>query len=404
MRKLSIQDVDLGGKRVLMRVDFNVPMDANGHITDDTRIRASLSTIEFILARGGMPVLLSHLGRPKGEPDSRYSLRGVADHLAQLRGNTPVRFAGDCVGPAAREVVDQLQPGELALLENVRFHAGETENDADFATALAASGDLYVNDAFGTAHRAHASTVGVTRHFDQRASGLLMSKELENLGGLLGEPRRPFVAVLGGAKVSGKIEIIENLLGKVDAILVGGGMAFTFFKCHGLDIGSSLVEDDLLDTVHEISARARESSTQLLLPEDVIVADRFADDAERQELLVTDIPEGWQGLDVGPRTLKLFGEQIREASTLFWNGPMGVFEMPNFARGTRGVAKLIAEATEAGARSVVGGGDSVAALKQLELDRQVTHVSTGGGASLEFLAGKSLPGVDALSDPTSMPV
>jgi phosphoglycerate kinase len=403
MSKLSIQDVDLMGRRVLMRVDFNVPMESDGTIGDDTRIRASLSTIDFVVRRGGIPVLMSHLGRPKGAFDAKYSLRPVAEHLSKI-AQIPVRFASDCIGPVARQVVNSLRPGEVGLLENLRFHAGETANDPKFAAQLAELGDLYVNDAFGTAHRAHASTVGVTNHFELRACGLLMAKELENLSVLLDRPRRPFVAVLGGAKVSGKIEIIRNLVGKVDSILVGGGMAFTFFKVHGIDVGASLVESELIDTVREISQRVRESPTQLLLPQDLIVADRFADDAERREVLVTDIPEGWQGLDIGPRTAKLFADQIGAASTIFWNGPMGVFEMPNFAKGTRAVAKAIGQATERGARSVVGGGDSVAALTQLGLERQVTHVSTGGGASLEFLAGDELPGVAALSDARSMPV
>jgi len=403
MKKLSVQDIDLSGRRVLMRVDFNVPMDSGGTITDDNRIRASLATIEYIVSRGGKPVLMSHLGRPKGERNDSYSLRPVADHLGKLT-STPILFADDCVGPAAREVVDALQPGQVALLENVRFHGEETENDPEFSRQLSELGDVYVNDAFGTAHRAHASTVGVTQHFESRASGLLMDRELENLGALLSDPRRPFVAVLGGAKVSGKIEIIDNLIDRVDTILVGGGMAFTFFKVHGIDVGSSLVEDELLDTVRSITERARSSTTQLLLPQDLIVANRFANDAQRREVLVTDIPEGWQGLDIGPKTARLFGEQIEGAKTVFWNGPMGVFEMRNFARGTRSLARYMGKATEAGARTVVGGGDSVAALRQLDLDRQVTHVSTGGGASLEFLAGKQLPGVEALSDATSMPV
>ena len=403
MSKLSVQDVDLMGRRVLMRVDFNVPLEADGTISDDTRIRASLSTIDFIVRRGGMPILMSHLGRPKGAFEAKYSLRPVADHLSKI-AQLPVRFATDCIGPAARQVVDALRPGEVALLENLRFHAGETQNDPQFASQLAQLGDLYVNDAFGTAHRAHASTVGVTTHFDLRACGLLMAKELENLSVLLDRPRRPFVAVLGGAKVSGKIEIIRNLIGKVDAILVGGGMAFTFFKVHGIDVGASLVEADLIETVRELSQTVRGSSTQILLPQDLLVADRFADDAQRREVLVTDIPDGWQGLDIGPRTSKLFSEQIAAANTIFWNGPMGVFEMPNFAKGTRTIAKAIGQATERGARSVVGGGDSVAAITQLGLERQITHVSTGGGASLEFLAGEELPGVTALSDARSMPV
>lgn len=403
MKKLSVQDIDLQGRRVLTRVDFNVPLDASRAITDDTRIRASLSTLDFIVARGGIPILMSHLGRPDGQPDPKFSLRPVADRLAELT-RTPIRFASDCVGEETRRLVDGLQPGEAALLENLRFHPEETANDAEFASQLAELGDVYVNDAFGTAHRAHASTVGVTAHFDQRVSGLLLDKELENLGGLLENPRRPFVAVLGGAKVSGKIEVIENLLDRVDAILVGGGMAFTFFKVHGLDVGASLVEESRLDEARSIMEKAKASTTQLLLPQDVVVSSEFGEHGERREVLVTDIPDGWQGLDVGPRTIKLFSEQVQDANTIFWNGPMGVFEIAAFARGTRAMAKAMASATENGARTVVGGGDSVAALTQMDLARQITHVSTGGGASLEFMAGKNLPGVDALSDASSMPV
>lgn len=397
MKKLTVQDVDLQDRRVLMRVDFNVPMDKSGAITDDTRIRAALATLEYVLARGGRPVLMSHFGRPDGERDEKYSLRPVATRLQSLLGRT-VHFGEDCIGAAAQQAVAKAGRGEVVLLENLRFHAGETRNDPQFAAQLAELGDLYVNDAFGTAHRAHASTVGVTTHFDQRASGLLMDKELENLGGLLHHPRRPFVAVLGGAKVSGKIEVIENLIGRVDTILIGGGMAFTFFRALGLDTGTSLVEEGLLDTVKTMVDRAKASSTEIVLPEDLIVADEFDANAARDEVLATDIPEGWMGLDIGPRSVKRFGAVIEGASTIFWNGPMGVFEMEAFAKGTRAMARAIAQATENGARSVVGGGDSVAALAQSNLTHKVTHVSTGGGASLEYLGGAKLPGVEALSD------
>jgi phosphoglycerate kinase len=403
MKKLSVQDVELRGRRVLTRVDFNVPLDGSGTITDDTRIRASLSTIEFIVARGGIPILISHLGRPKGERSERLSLRPVADHLAKLT-SIPIRFAEDCVGERARSVVTALEPGEIALLENLRFHAGEERNDEEFARQLAELGDIYVNDAFGTAHRAHASTVGVTRFFDLRVSGLLMDKELENLGGLLENPARPFVAVLGGAKVSGKIQVVEHLIDKVDTILIGGGMAFTFFRAHGIDVGASLVEESLVDMVREVLHRAKQSPSQLLLPQDLVVSSEFGEHGERKEVFVTDIPEGWQGLDIGSRTIKLFSEVIESANTVFWNGPMGVFEIPTFAKGTRAIARAVAKTTETGGRTIVGGGDSVAALTQMELDRQISHVSTGGGASLEFLAGKILPGVEALSDASSLPV
>ncbi len=403
MKKLSVQDVDLQGRRVLMRVDFNVPMSSAGGITDDTRIRASLSTIEFIRARGGQPILMSHLGRPKGKRVPSMSLRPVADRLAEL-SSTPVRFAVDCVGEEARMALEALHPGESGRLENLRSHAGETANDPEFARELAQWGEIYVNDAFGTAHRAHASTVGVTEYFDLRVSGLLMDKELENLGSLLADPARPFVAILGGAKVSTKIGVISNLLDRVDSILIGGGMAFTFFAVHGLEIGASMVERDHMDTVRELLQKAKSSRTELLLPQDVVVSSTFGEDGETREVLVTDIPEGWQGLDIGPRTTRLFSDTIAGARTIFWNGPMGVFEMPTFARGTRAIARAMARATDQGARSIVGGGDSVAAINQMELADRISHVSTGGGASLEFLAGKSLPGVEALSDVSSTPV
>ena len=403
MKKLSVRDIDLQGRRVLMRVDFNVPMDAMGEITDDTRIRASLSTIEFIRARGGQVVLMSHLGRPKGKRVDSMSLRPVADRLAEL-SSTPVRFAHDCVGEEAQATLDALGPGEIALLENLRFHPEETANDPEFARQLSEWGEVYVNDAFGTAHRAHASTVGVTDYFDLRVSGLLMDKELENLGALLSDSARPFVAILGGAKVSTKIGVISNLLDRVDSILIGGGMAFSFFAVHGLEVGASLVERDLLDTVREVLQEAKSSRTELLLPQDLVVSSTFSEDGETKEVLATDIPEGWQGLDIGPRTTKLFSDTIAAARTIFWNGPMGVFEMPSFARGTRAVARAMARATDQGARSVVGGGDSVAAINQLDLATRISHVSTGGGASLEFLAGKNLPGVEALSDVSSTPV
>ncbi len=397
MNKQTVQDIRLEGRRALTRVDFNVPFAADGSIRDDTRIRAALSTLEFLLARRARPVLMSHLGRPKGEMRPEFSLRPVAERLAQLTGRR-VHFAQDCIGEPARSAVEAQGEGEIVLLENLRFHPGETANDREFARALAASGELYVNDAFGTAHRAHASTVGVTEFFDERVCGLLMAKELENLGALLDRPRRPFVALLGGAKVSGKIEVIENLLGKVDQVLVGGGMAFTFFDVLGLDVGESLVEAELRDKVSEILARVKDSTTELVLPEDVVAADRFAADAKRQEVLATDIPPGWRGLDIGPRTIRRFGDALREANTIFWNGPMGVFEFEPFAKGTRAMARVIAESTDHGARSVVGGGDSVAALNQADLAGRITHVSTGGGASLDFVAGKTLPGVEALDD------
>lgn len=396
MRTLGVQELDLSRKRVLTRVDFNVPLDEARQITDDTRIRAALATLRLMLDAGARPVIMSHLGRPGGEVKEEFSLAPVAARLEELLGQK-VHFAPDCVGAAAEEVVARARSGEVVLLENLRFHPGETKNDPDFAAQLAAHGDVYVNDAFGTAHRAHASTAGVTAHFDQCAAGLLMGQELERLGGLLTNPRRPFVAVLGGAKVSGKIEVVDNLVDTVDAILIGGGMAFTFFRAMGLDVGESLVEDSLVERVKGTMERVRASKTEIILPEDVVIADAFAADAARKEVLVTDIEPGWMGLDIGSRTIKRYTELVEQAGTLFWNGPMGVFEMDAFARGTRAIARSVARATDEGTLSVVGGGDSVAAVAQAGLANKITHISTGGGASLEFMAGKELPGVAALT-------
>lgn len=397
LSKLDLRGFDATGQKVLMRVDFNVPLDHDGNITDDTRIRAALPSIERILEAGGSVVLMSHLGRPKGQVNPAMSLRPVADRLVDLV-DAPVKFATDTVGPAAVELAKGLQPGEVLLLENLRFAQGETDNDPEFAAALAGLGDTYVNDAFGTAHRAHASTVGVTAHFAQCRAGLLMERELENLGTLMGEPERPFVAVLGGAKVGSKVDVILNLLDRVDTLLLGGGMIFTFFKGHGLSIGTSLLDEESLDVAREISEKAKASSTRLVLPEDCVVASEFSDAAESRECLVTDIPDGWMGLDVGPQTVAKFEEILRGARTIFWNGPMGVFEMPRFAAGTKAVGEAVAAATDGGARSVVGGGDSVAAVNQLGLADRISHISTGGGASLEFMAGRTLPGIEALTD------
>ncbi|RKZ12530.1 phosphoglycerate kinase [bacterium] len=397
MTKLSVQDLDLAGRRVLIRTDFNVPINAAGAITDDTRIRASLATLRLLLDAGALPVIMSHLGRPGGQVKPEFSLAPVAARLAELLGQK-VHLAADCVGKDAAQTVGNARAGELVLLENLRFHAGETANDPDFARQLAASGQVYVNDAFGTAHRAHASTAGVAAHFEQCAAGLLMGQELERLSALLQRPRRPFVAILGGAKVSGKIEVVDNLIGLVEEELIGGGMAFTFFRAMGLEVGSSLVEEKLVDQVAVMIERARESRTRITLPEDVIIADQFSEDAQKKEVLVTDIESGWMGLDIGSRTIKRYSNTIGAAGTIFWNGPMGVFEMDSFARGTRAVARAVARATDEGAHSVVGGGDSVAALGRAGLANKITHVSTGGGASLEFMAGKELPGVQALSE------
>lgn len=396
-KKQGLSDLDPSGQKVLMRVDFNVPLDAERNITDDTRITAALPSIKHVINGGGSLILMSHLGRPKGKIDASASLRPVADCLANLVDG-PVKFASDTVGPDAVEKSANLKPGEILLLENLRFNPGETDNDPDFAKALANLGDTFVNDAFGTAHRAHASTAGVTKYFETCRAGFLMEKELNFLGSLIDNPARPFVAVLGGAKVDSKVDVILNLLGKVDTLLLGGGMIFTFFKAAGLNIGTSLLDEPSLEIAREISAKAKESSTRLILPEDCVVAAEFNDKSDKRSCLVTDIPDGWMGLDIGPRSATSYSEILREARTIFWNGPMGVFELPSFAAGTRAVGEAITAATDAGATSIVGGGDSVAAVNQMGLAGRISHISTGGGASLEFMAGRELPGIAALSD------
>jgi len=395
----NIQDVPVTGKRVLTRVDFNVPISASGEITDDTRIRETLPTIRSIVDRGGIAVLVSHLGRPKGMVAPAFTLKPVADHLQTLLPDHRVVFAPDCVGEHATSAVSAAQPGDIVLLENVRFHAEEEANDARFATALAAVADVFCNDAFGTAHRAHASTVGVTAHVQDVCAGLLMQKELAYLGAALREPRRPLVAVIGGSKISGKIDVIRSLMHSCDTILIGGGMMFTFLQSQGISVGSSLVEPDRLELAASLLEEARHTAVRLLLPTDTIVADRFDAQAATQVVAVTEIPDGWMGLDVGPESAAAYGEVIRTAGTVVWNGPMGVFEMPPFAAGTRQVADALAEATARGAITIVGGGDSAAAITQFGLASRVSHVSTGGGASLEFLEGKELPGVVALDRP-----
>lgn len=397
MPKKTIRQLDARGRKVLMRVDFNVPLGKDGAIADDTRIRAALPSVRHLLEAGAAVVLMSHLGRPKGEIVPAMSLRPVADRLAELV-DAPVRFATDTVGEEARRLAGMLQPGEVLLLENLRFDSRETAGDPGFARELAALGDCYVNDAFGTAHRAHASTVGAGAGFADRCAGFLMEKELANLGRLLDDPPRPFVALLGGAKVKGKVEVLENLLDTVDVLLLGGGMIFTFFKVHGLDVGDSLVDADSYEVVEAILRKAESSRARLLLPQDCVVASEFSAEAERREVLVTDIPDNWQGLDIGPQAIETYRREIAAARAVFWNGPMGVFEIPVFAAGTRAVGEAIAEATDAGAHSVIGGGDSVAAVNMMGLAGRITHISTGGGASLEFMAGRELPGVAALSD------
>ncbi|MBA4377269.1 MAG: phosphoglycerate kinase [Gemmatimonas sp.] len=396
MRKMGLRDLDLAGKRVLMRVDFNVPLDKDGAIADDTRIRASLPSIRHVLDAGARLVLMSHLGRPKGKVVPEMSLRPVADRLAELLPS-PVRFADDTVGESARSQASRQKPGETLLLENLRFAKAETDNDPVFSRELAAFGDVYVNDAFGTAHRAHASTVGVASFLAPACAGLLMETELHNLGLLLQAPPRPFTAILGGAKVQGKVEVIEHLLDTVDTLLLGGGMIFTFFKVHGLGVGDSLVDLESLEVAERILAKAETSRAKLVLPQDVVIADDFSGEAARREVLVTDIPDGWQGLDIGPRTIVRFRDTIDASRAVFWNGPVGVFEIPAFAGGTRAIGEAVAAATDRGAHSVVGGGDSVSAVNQLGLADRITHISTGGGASLEFMAGCRLPGVEALT-------
>jgi len=401
MKKATVRDRDVRGKRVLERVDFNVPLDETGHITDDTRIRASLPTIHYLLDHGASIVLMSHLGRPQGKVNEKYSLRPVAKRLGELLAR-PIKMAPDCIGPEVAAMAGALEPGEVLLLENLRFHPEEEADDPAFASQLATLGDLYVNDAFGTAHRAHASTEGVT-HYLPAVAGLLMEKELNFLGDALENPKRPFVAIAGGAKVSDKIAILDRLIDIADAILIGGGMANTFFKANGLFVGDSLVEDEKLDEARRLTAKAQVSGKRFVLPVDVVVADRFAADADHVLTTPDHVPEGWRILDVGPQTLVAFGEVLVDAETVIFNGTMGVAEFPAFARGTNALIGLLVERTEQGATTIIGGGDSAAAVEAAGAADQVTHVSTGGGASLEFLEGRVLPGVAALEDQQAGP-
>jgi phosphoglycerate kinase len=397
MRKLSIRDCDVKGKRVLVRVDFNVPLDNDRSITDDTRILESLPTIRDVVDRGGRLILMSHLGRPRAGREPDLSLAPVATRLAELVRN-PLRFADDCVGEDVRQKVAGMRDGEILLLENLRFHPEEEKNDARFAQELASIADIYVNDAFGTAHRAHASTAGVAEFIGTRAAGFLMEKELKALGDTLNDPARPFLAVLGGAKIAGKIDLIKSLLDRVDVLLVGGGMMYTFIRASGLEVGRSIVDEGHLPMCKELLARTRPGRSRLLLPVDTIVAQEIDDNAPAREVSIADIPEDWIGVDIGPKTVDLFKAQIATAKTIFWNGPMGVFEKPSFAEGTRAIARAIADATDRGASTIVGGGDSVAAVNLMGIANRFTHISTGGGASLEFMEGRTLPGVDALCD------
>ncbi len=395
MQTLTVDDIPLRGKKVLVRVDFNVPMTPDLKISDDKRMVESLPTIRKVLKEGGSVILMSHLGRPKGKPNPEYSLKPVADHLSTLL-SLPVKFASDCIGAPAQEAAADLKPGQVLLLENLRFHAEEEKNDEGFARALASLGEVYVNDAFGTAHRAHASTDGVPRFLKPAVAGYLMKKEIDYLSRAVANPARPYIAILGGAKISGKIDVIQNLMPKVDVLVIGGGMAFTFFQAEGYEIGDSMVEQDKIPLARQILDTAKAQNKRLILPVDCVIADRFDNEAQRRVVPVTRIPAGWRGLDIGPETVKLVSIEVRKAKTIVWNGPMGVFEMPNFAHGTLEVARVLVEATKAGATSIVGGGDSAAAVAQAGLENQISHVSTGGGASLEFLEGKTLPGLVAL--------
>jgi len=387
--KKTIEDIDVKGKKVLVRVDFNVPLK-DGGVGDDTRIRAALPTIEYLLKQSAAVILCSHLGRPKGGPDPKYSMKPVADYLSGLL-KKPVAFADDCIGPSAEAAAKALKPGEVLLLENTRFHPEEEKNDMGMAKQMASLAEVFVNDAFGTAHRAHASTEGVT-HFLPAVAGYLLEKEIKYLGQAVADPKRPFVAIMGGSKISDKIGVIKNLLTKADAILIGGGMANTFFKAQGYPVADSLVEDEALETAKSLLA---EGGSKLRLPVDVVLGDKFDAEADSKTMPVGPIPDGWRILDIGPETVKAYGKVVESAGTVVWNGPMGVFEFPKFAVGTYGIAKAVAASK---AVSIIGGGDSVAAIQESGLADKITHISTGGGASLEMLEGLELPGVAALLD------
>ncbi|GBD89690.1 bifunctional PGK/TIM [bacterium BMS3Abin04] len=397
MRKLFIDDLQLNGKKVLVRVDFNVPLDENLQITDDMRIVSALPTIKKIISSGGKAILMSHLGRPKGERIDKFSLKPVAVRLSELL-DKDITFASDCIGDEVKKLVDSLNDGEVLLLENLRFHSGETKNDPEFAKQLAEFGDVYVNDAFGTAHRAHASTEGVTKFIEKCAAGYLMEKEIKFLGKAVTNPERPFTAILGGAKISGKIDVIQNLFSKVNTLIIGGGMAYTFFKAMGYEIGTSILEEEKIDVASEVLKKAGESKVSILLPLDIVVADEFKNNTKFEIVDAENIPAGKMGLDIGPRSIEFFKKVILQSKTVVWNGPMGVFEFDNFAKGTEEIAKALVEATAEGATTIIGGGDSAAAIKKAGLSDKVSHVSTGGGASLEFLEGKTLPGIVALTD------
>ena len=393
---LTMESYNFKGKKALVRVDLNVPQDANGKVTDDTRARAIVDTVNKILNDGGSAILMSHLGRPKGKVNPAMSLKPVAEHLSGLLGK-PVLFASDCVGPEAKAKAAALKPGEVLVLENLRFHPEEEAGDEAFSKTLSELGDVYVNDAFGTAHRAHASTTVVAKFFPKnKLFGFLMQAEIDNVGKVLNEPQRPLCAVVGGSKVSSKLAVLEHLIGKCDEVIIGGGMAFTFIKAQGGQVGKSLVEDDQLEVAKAILASAMDKGVQLHLPIDAVVADAFMDNANTDVCAANAIPDGWMGLDIGPETIALFSRVVRRSKTILWNGPMGVFEMKSFQAGTIAIANAVADVTSYGAFSLVGGGDSVAAVNQFGLADKISYVSTGGGAMLEYLEGKVLPGIKAV--------
>ena len=398
----SLSAADLSGKKALVRADFNVPLDDQGNITDDTRIRAALPTIQYLASNGAKVILSSHFGRPKGDNfvarvADKFRLTPVANRLSELLGK-PVVKPDDCIGDEVAAKVAAMQNGDVMLLENVRFHPEEEKNNAEFAQKLASIADLYVNDAFGTAHRAHASTEGVTHYLTPSVAGYLIEKELQYLQGAIESPQRPLAAIIGGSKVSSKITVIETLLDKVDKLLIGGGMIFTFYKARGLNVGKSLVEDEFLELAKTLEAKAKEKGVALLLPTDVVIADSFSPDANAQTVSVEAIPDGWMGLDIGPDSVKVFQDALADCKTVIWNGPMGVFEFDKFAKGTKAIAYSLAEITKTGAITIIGGGDSVAAVEKVGVADQMSHISTGGGASLELLEGKVLPGIAALND------
>lgn len=391
----SLTEADVSGKKVLVRADFNVPLDDSGNITDDTRIKAALPTIKDLVGKGGKVILCSHMGRPKGEVKEGLRLTPVATRLSELLGQDVIK-CDDCIGEEVTAKINAMGNGQVALLENLRFHSEETSNDPEFAKQLASNADLYVNDAFGTAHRAHASTEGVTKYLSPSVGGYLIEKELKYLQNAVDNPKHPLAAIIGGSKVSSKIGVIETLLDKCDKLLIGGGMIFTFYKARGLNVGNSLVEEDKLELAKSLEAKAKEQGVELLLPTDVVVADNFAADANSKTVSIEEIPDGWMGLDIGPDSIKVFQDALADCNAVIWNGPMGVFEFDKFAKGTEAIARTLADKSDA--VTIIGGGDSVAAVEKVGVADKMSHISTGGGASLELLEGKTLPGIVALDD------